>query len=116
MKFFSETSSHRPPSTFLTSYFGISICILQLCPAVFHKSLRLYLNAIQNQAQIHCDGFNIGEYVQIIKPTSQMMRKSYSPGAPMRILKYNSWRSPMAKFDVIQISQKIRGSLGRKDE
>jgi len=65
MKFFSETSSHRPPSTFLTSYFGISICILQPCPAVIHKSLRSNLNAIQNQAHIQCDGFNIGGSVQI---------------------------------------------------
>ena len=65
MKFFSETSSHRPPSTFLTSYFGISICILQPCPAVIHKSLRFNLNAIQNQAHIQCDGFNIGGCVQI---------------------------------------------------
>jgi len=64
MKFFSETSSHRPPSTFLTSYFGISICILQPCPAVIHKSLRFNLNAIQNQAHVQCDGFNIGEGVQ----------------------------------------------------
>lgn len=52
MKFFSEISSHRPPSTFLTSYFGISICILQPYLAIFHKSLGFYLNVIQNQVYI----------------------------------------------------------------